>query len=278
MKKGKKRVIPGFGLTMGVTITMLSIVVLIPLASLVVYSSQLGLGEFFEVITRKRVLSSFYVSFITALGASLVNAVIGLILAWVLVRYEFPGKRIMDGMIELPFALPTAVAGISLTSLTADQGLIGSFFAKFGIKIAYTKLGITFALIFVGIPFVARAVQPVLEKLAGSYEEAAKVMGAKQGLIFRRVILPELLPPLLTGTGLAFGRCLGEYGSVVFIAGNRPYETEITPLIIMSELQEFDYKSATSIALVMLLVSFLILFLMNLMQARNSKRLRGGNA
>lgn len=277
MKKGKKRVIPGFGLTMGVTITMLSIVVLIPLASLVVYSSQLGPGEFFEVITRKRVLSSFYVSFITALGAALVNAVMGLILAWVLVRYEFPGKRIMDGMIELPFALPTAVAGISLTSLTADQGLIGSFFAKFGIKIAYTKLGITFALIFVGIPFVARAVQPVLEKLDGSYEEAAKVMGAKQGLIFRRVILPELLPPLLTGTGLAFGRCLGEYGSVVFIAGNRPYETEITPLIIMSELQEFDYKSATSIALVMLLVSFLILFLMNLMQARNSKRLRGGN-
>ena len=235
MKKSKKRVIPGFGLTMGVTITMLSIVVLIPLASLVVYSSQLGLREFFEVITRKRVLSSFYVSFITALGASLVNAVMGLILAWVLVRYEFPGKRIMDGMIELPFALPTAVAGISLTSLTSDQGLIGSFFAKFGIKIAYTKLGITFALIFVGIPFVARAVQPVLEKLDGSYEEAARVMGAKPGYIFRRVILPELLPPLLTGTGLAFGRCLGEYGSVVFIAGNRPYETEITPLIINRE-------------------------------------------
>ena len=259
MKKSKKRVIPGFGLTMGVTITMLSIIVLIPLASLVVYSSQLGLKEFFEVITRKRVLSSFYVSFITALGASLVNAVMGLILAWVLVRYEFPGKRIMDGMIELPFALPTAVAGISLTSLTADQGLIGSFFAKFGIKIAYTKLGITFALIFVGIPFVARAVQPVLEKLDGSYEEAARVMGAKPGLIFRRVILPELLPPLLTGTGLAFGRCLGEYGSVVFIAGNRPYETEITPLIIMSELQELDYHIATSISLVMLIASFLIL-------------------
>ena len=260
MKKSKKRVIPGFGLTMGVTITMLSIVVLIPLASLVIYSSQLGFNEFIEVITRKRILSSFYVSFITALGASFVNAVMGLILAWVLVRYEFPGKRIMDGMIELPFALPTAVAGISLTSLTSDQGLIGSFFTKFGIKIAYTKLGITFALIFVGIPFVAR------------------VMGAKPAYIFRRVILPELLPPLLTGTGLAFGRCLGEYGSVVFIAGNRPYETEITPLIIMSELQEFDYKSATSIALVMLVASFLILFLMNLMQARNSKRLRGGNA
>lgn len=278
MKRNKKRVIPGFGLTMGVTITMLSIVVLIPLASLVVYSSQLGLKEFFEVITRRRVLSSFYVSFITALIASVINGVMGLIIAWVLVRYEFPGKKVMDGMLELPFALPTAVAGISLTSLTSDNGLIGSFFARFGIRIAYTKVGITFALIFVGIPFVARAVQPVLEKLDGSYEEAAKVMGAKSGYIFRRVILPELLPPLLTGTGLAFGRCLGEYGSVVFIAGNRPFETEITPLIIMSELQEYDYTSATSIALVMLVVSFLLLFILNLMQARNSRRLRGGNA
>ena len=278
MKRNKKRVIPGFGLTMGVTITMLSIVVLIPLASLVVYSSQLGLKEFFAVITRRRVLSSFYVSFITALIASVINGVMGLIIAWVLVRYEFPGKKVMDGMLELPFALPTAVAGISLTSLTSDNGLIGSFFARFGIRIAYTKVGITFALIFVGIPFVARAVQPVLEKLDGSYEEAAKVMGAKSGYIFRRVILPELLPPLLTGTGLAFGRCLGEYGSVVFIAGNRPFETEITLLIIMSELQEYDYTSATSIALVMLVVSFLLLFILNLMQARNSRRLRGGNA
>ena len=278
MKRNKKRVIPGFGLTMGVTITMLSIVVLIPLASLVVYSSQLGLKEFFAVITRRRVLSSFYVSFITALIASVINGVMGLIIAWVLVRYEFPSKKVMDGMLELPFALPTAVAGISLTSLTSDNGLIGSFFARFGIRIAYTKVGITFALIFVGIPFVARAVQPVLEKLDGSYEEAAKVMGAKPGYIFRRVILPELLPPLLTGTGLAFGRCLGEYGSVVFIAGNRPFETEITPLIIMSELQEYDYTSATSIALVMLVVSFLLLFILNLMQARNSRRLKGGNA
>lgn len=278
MKRNKKRVIPGFGLTMGVTITMLSIVALIPLASLVVYSSQLGLKEFFAVITRRRVLSSFYVSFITALIASVINGVMGLIIAWVLVRYEFPGKKVMDGMLELPFALPTAVAGISLTSLTSDNGLIGSFFARFGIRIAYTKVGITFALIFVGIPFVARAVQPVLEKLDGSYEEAAKVMGAKPGYIFRRVILPELLPPLLTGTGLAFGRCLGEYGSVVFIAGNRPFETEITPLIIMSELQEYDYTSATSIALVMLVVSFLLLFILNLMQARNSRRLKGGNA
>ena len=230
----KQRVIPGFGLTMGVTITMLSIVVLIPLASLVIYSSQLGFNEFIEVITRKRILSSFYVSFITALGASFVNAVMGLILAWVLVRYEFPGKRIMDGMIELPFALPTAVAGISLTSLTSDQGLIGSFFAKFGIKIAYTKLGITFALIFVGIPFVARAVQPVLEKLDGSYEEAARVMGAKPAYIFRRVILPEAivvaLPSLgnsfiglIKGTSLAFVCAVVEMTAAGKIIAGRTY-------------------------------------------------------
>lgn len=277
MKKNN-RVIPGFGLTMGVTIAMLSIVVLIPLASLIIYSSKLGLNQFIDVVTSKRVLSSFYVSFSTAFVASLINAVMGLIIAWVLVRYEFPGKKIMDGMLELPFALPTAVAGISLTSLTSENGIIGNFFAKFGIKIAYTRLGITFALVFVGIPFVARAVQPILEKLDDTYEEAARVMGADQRLIFRKVILPELLPSLLTGTGLAFGRCLGEYGSVVFIAGNKPYETEITPLIIMSKLQSFDYAGATSIALIMLVVSFVILFLMNLMQARNSKMIRGGNA
>lgn len=278
MKKAGKRVIPGFGLTMGVTVSMLGIVVLIPLASLIVYSSQLGIKEFFAVVTRERVLSSFYVSFITALVASLINAVMGLILAWVLVRYDFPGKRIMDGMIELPFALPTAVAGIALTSLTSDQGIAGKFFAQFGIRIAYTRVGITVALVFVGIPFVVRAVQPVLEKLDFSYEEAAGVLGAKPFTIFRRVIFPELVPALFTGTGLAFGRCLGEYGSVVFIAGNKPYYTEITPLIIMSELQEFDYASATSIALVMLLVSFLILFSINLLQARNAKRIHGGNS
>lgn len=274
-KQQSKRVIPGFGLTMGVTLAMLSIVVLIPLASLAVYSVRLGFREFIEVITRPRVLSGFYVSFITAFAATVINAIMGLVLAWVLVRYDFPGKRIMDGMIELPFALPTAVAGISLTS---DKGLVGSFFAKFGIKIAYTRIGITVALIFVGIPFVVRAIQPVLEKLDGSYEEAARVMGAKSFTVFRRVILPELLPAMLSGAGLAFGRCLGEYGSVVFIAGNKPYYTEITPLIIMSKLQEFDYESATAIALVTLAVSFLILFGVNLVQARNTKRIRGRDA
>ena len=268
-KQQSKRVIPGFGLTMGVTLAMLSIVVLIPLASLAVYSARLGFREFIEVITRPRVLSGFYVSFITAFAATVINAIMGLVLAWVLVRYDFPGKRIMDGMIELPFALPTAVAGISLTSLTSDKGLVGGFFANFGIKIAFT---------FVGIPFVVRAIQPVLEKLDGSYEEAARVMGAKPFIVFSRVILTELLPAMLSGAGLAFGRCLGEYGSVVFIAGNKPYYTEITPLIIMSKLQEFDYESATAIALVTLAVSFLILFGVNLVQARNTKRIRGRDA
>ncbi len=276
MKRSKRSVIPGFGISMGVTLTMLSIVVLIPLISLVVFTLQMDLKDVIEVITRERVLASFKVSFQTALIASLINAVMGLILSWVLVRYSFPGKKIMDGMIELPFAMPTAVAGIALTSLTADQGWIGSFFARYGIKIAYTKIGITVALVFVGLPFVVRSVQPVLEKLDPSYEEAAGVLGANPVMIFWKVIFPELVPALFTGFGLAFGRCLGEYGSVVFIAGNKPYETEIVPLIIMSELQEFDYSSATAIALIMLLVSFFILFLVNMIQARNTKILKGG--
>ena len=275
MSKKTRRVIPGFGISMGVTISILSLVVLIPLALLVVYSAKLGPREFFTVVTRDRVLSSFWVSFSTSFIAALINAFMGTLIAWVLVRYTFPGKRLMDGIIELPFALPTAVAGISLTSLMADTGWIGGFFAKLGIKIAYTKTGITIALIFIGIPFVVRAVQPVLEKLDATYEEAASVLGASRRVIFLKVILPELLPALFTGAGLAFGRCLGEYGSVVFIAGNKPFSTEITPLIIMSELQEYDYPAATSIALVMLLFSFLTLFLVNLVQARNAKILGG---
>lgn len=276
MKKAKKRVIPLFGLSMGVTLSILSLVVLIPLASLVIYTAQMDFGDFIQTITRERVLASFKVSFITAFIASLINAVMGVIIAWVLVRYQFLGKRIIDGMIELPFALPTAVAGMALTSLTTDNDLIGSFFDKFGIKIAYTQVGITIALIFIGIPFVVRSVQPILEKLDSSYEEAAGVLGASRTRIFWKIIFPEIRPAVFTGFGLAFGRCLGEYGSVVFIAGNKPYETEITPLIIMSELQEFDYKSATAIALVMLAVSFLLLFVINLIQARNTKILKGG--
>ena len=276
MKK-KVRIIPGFGLSMGVTLSLLRLVVLIPLASLVVFTAKMDLSSIIEVITKPRVVASFKVSLLTALIASLVNAVMGVVLAWVLVRYDFPLKRLLDGMIELPFALPTAVAGISLTSLYADTGLMGKFFAKFGIKVAYTRLGIIVALIFVGIPFVVRAVQPVLEKLDPLYEEAAGILGASRAQIFRKVIFPELRPAIFTGFGLAFGRCLGEYGSVVFIAGNKPFETEITPLIIMSELQEFDYSSATAIALVMLAAAFLILFLVNLIQIRNSKILKGGH-
>lgn len=277
MKKRNQSVIPGFGISMGVTLALLGVIVLIPLASLIVFTVEMDFREFIETITRERVLAGFKVSFFTAFIASLINAVMGLILAWVLVRYEFPGKKIMDGMIELPFALPTAVAGIALTSLTSDQGLVGSFFAGYGIKIAYTRIGITIALVFVGIPFVVRSVQPVFEKLDFSYEEAAGVLGASRLRIFWRVIFPEVVPALFTGFGLAFGRCIGEYGSVVFIAGNKPYETEIIPLIIMSELQEYDYSSATAIALVMLFTAFLILFLINMIQARNTKILQGGN-
>lgn len=276
MKKRGKGVIPGFGISLGVTLSILSLVVLIPLASLVVYTTKLSPAEIWETITRPRVLASFRVSFFTALIASAVNAVMGVILAWVLVRYQFPLKRVLDGMIELPFALPTAVAGIALTSLTADTGMIGKFFAQFGIQIAYTKVGITVAMIFVGIPFVVRSVQPVLEKLDPSYEEAAGVLGASRTKIFWKVIFPEIRPAMLTGFGLAFGRCIGEYGSVVFIAGNQPFQTEITPLIIMSKLQEFDYPSATAIALVMLIVAFFILFLTNLVQAHSAKIVKGG--
>jgi sulfate transport system permease protein len=275
--KRKSVVIPGFGLTTGVTLAILSVVVLIPLASLVVFSAQMSASEIIDVITRPRVLSSFKVSFLTAFVASLINAVMGVILAWVLVRYTFPLKRIVDGTIELPFALPTAVAGIALTALTADTGLVGGFFANFGIKIAFTRIGITVALVFIGIPFVVRAVQPVLEKLDPAYEEAAGVLGASRTRIFWKVILPELIPAIFTGFGLAFGRCLGEYGSVVFIAGNMPFETEIAPLIIMSELQEYDYSSATTIALVMLVASFITLFLVNVVQNRNAKILKGGS-
>lgn len=272
----RRRVIPGFGLTGAVTLLAVSLVVLVPLASIAVTGAQMGPEKFLATITRSRTLSSFYVSFMTAFVASAINALLGTVLAWVLVRYRFPGRAVLDGMVELPLALPTAVAGIALTSLTTDQGWVGSLFAAHGIHLAYTRAGITIALVFVGIPFVVRAVQPVLQKLDPAYEEAAEVMGAGRATTFRRVILPELTPALLTGFGLALSRCLGEYGSVVFIAGNMPFQTEIAPLVIMSELQEFDYASASAVALVMLAAAFLILFCMGLAQARNARILRGG--
>ncbi len=274
-KKKTKSVIPGFGLSFGITIAILGFIVIIPLCSLVIFSAQLSFGEFIETVTRPRVLASYRVSILTALAASVINAVMGLILAWVLVRYEFPGKRLMDGLIELPFALPTAVAGISLTHLTVTNGWIGKLFAKFGIEIAYTPVGITVALVFIGIPFVVRSVQPVLEKIDLEYEEAANMLGASRVQTFFKVIFPEIRPALTAGFTMAFARCIGEYGSVVFIAGNTPYKTEITPLMIMSELQEYDYASATSIALVMLVIAFIILFVNAVIQSRTSKIVSG---
>lgn len=274
-KKKSKSIIPGFGLSFGIVMAILGIIVVIPLCSLVVFSARLSPSEFWQTITRPRVLSSYAVSLSTAFIASLINAVMGLILAWVLVRYKFPGKRIMDGIIELPFALPTAVAGIALTHLTVQNGWVGKIFARFGIDIAYTRIGITIALVFIGIPFVVRSVQPVLEKVDREYEEAAAMFGASRIQIFFRVILPEILPALIAGFTMAFARSLGEYGSVVFIAGNTPYETEITPLLIMSELQEYDYASATSIALVMLAIAFVILLVNAFIQSRTSRIVSG---
>ena len=272
----KKSIIPGFGLSFGLTITILSLVVLIPLCSLVIFTSRLSPAEFWNTVTRPRVLSGYYVSISTAFVASFINAVMGLILAWVLVRYDFPGKRFLDGIIELPFALPTAVAGIALTHMTTTNGWVGKvFFDLFGVKIAYTRVGITIALIFIGIPFVVRSVQPVLEKIDLQYEEAAMILGASRLRIFWKVIFPEVLPALISGFTIAFARSLGEYGSVVFIAGNTPYETEIAPLLIMSELQEFDYAAATSIALVMLAMAFVILSINAILQSVVSRRVSG---
>lgn len=273
-KKGV-RVIPGFGISMGVTVSMLSCFVLIPLVSLFISATQLSFQDFIKTVTSRQVMSGYMVSFSCAFLAALVNALFGLILAWVLVRYEFPGKRLMDGLIELPFALPTSVAGISLTYLYSDNGWIGKLFARGGIKIAYTRIGITIAMIFVGIPFVVRAVQPVLEKLDRQYEEAAIMLGAGRSRVFFRVILPELFPALLAGFGLAFARGIGEYGSVVFIAGNIPYETQVAPLLIMMKLEQYKYADATSIAVVLLSLSFLLMLLLNAIQFHMQKFNKG---
>lgn len=267
MKRGKrKQVIPGFGISMGITLTLLSLIVLIPMASLAINASSIGIDKFFATVTDKRVVAGYMISFSSALIAGLINAVFGVILCWVLVRYDFPFKRLVDGLIELPFALPTAVAGIALTALYSDKGWIGKLLAEWGIKVSYTRIGIIVAMVFIGIPFVVRTIQPVLEDLDTQYEEAANVLGASRAKIFFRVILPELRPALLTGFGLAFARAVGEYGSVVFIAGNIPFKTEIAPLLIMSKLEQFDYEGANAIALVMLAFSFLILFIINSIQ------------
>lgn len=278
MKKIKSKntnVIPGFKLSLGVTVTMLSFMVLIPVASVIMYTSGQNFSDFIETITSKRLLSAYKVSFMCSFIATLINSVFGVIIAWVLVRYDFPLKRLMDGLIELPFALPTSVAGITLTTLYSQNGWFGRIFDKFGIKVSYSKIGIIIAMIFIGIPFIVRNIQPVLEKFDKTYEEAGEMFGANRSQIFFKIIFPEILPPLLTGFGLAFARALGEYGSVVFIAGNKPYETEVVPLLIMSKLQQFDYTSATAIALVMLVISFAIMFITNSIQLYTSKFNKG---
>lgn len=273
--KNGVRVIPGFGLSMGVTLAMLGCLVVIPLGSIFLNAGKLKFADFWAVVTSRQVVSGYVVSVSCAFFAALINAVFGMVLAWVLVRYDFPGKKVMDGLIELPFALPTAVAGIALTYLYSDKGWIGSVFAKAGIKIAYTRIGITIAMVFVGIPFVVRSVQPVLEKLDGQYEEAALMLGAGRTYIFFRVILPEVFPALLAGFGLAFARGIGEYGSVVFIAGNIPNKTQIAPLLIMTKLEQYKYADATAIALVLLLLSFLLMFLINSVQLYMQKFNKG---
>ena len=273
-KKGKS-VLPGFGLTMGVTVALLSLLILIPLASVLVYAFHMSGKEFLELMLRQNVRQAFVTSISCAFIAAVVNCVFGLILAWVLVRYDFPGKRLMDGMIELPFALPTAVAGITLSKMYSDEGAIGRMLEHIGIKASYTKVGLTIALVFVGIPFVVRALQPVLEKLPETYEEASTMRGASRGYTFRRVILPELMPALLTGFGLALARGIGEYGSVIYISGNSAKEgTQVVSYIIMQKLNSgsVDYEGAAAIALILLLISFFLLFLINIIQIAASRR------
>lgn len=272
-KTKKVRVIPGYHLTLGITVTMLSLIVLIPLASVMVSALKLRPAEFWSLITKPTVRHAFATSIGCSFIAALINSVFGVIIAWVLVRYEFPGKRILDGCIELPFALPTSVAGITLSKMYSENGILGTPLVKLGIKVSYTHLGLVIALVFVGIPFVIRAVQPVLEKLDGQYEEAAFMLGANRFQTFRRVLLPEMMPPVLTGFGLAFARGIGEYGSVIYISGNSAREhTQVISYVIMQKLGYIDYASATAIALVMLILSFVLLLAVNIVQMKQAAR------
>jgi sulfate transport system permease protein len=264
--------IPGFGLALGFTLTYLSLIVLIPLAALVLKSATLGFEGFWEVVTGPRTLAALELSFFISLFAATVNAVFGVIIAWVLVRYRFPGRRLLDAFVDLPFALPTAVAGIALTAIYAPNGWIGSLFEPFGIKIAYTRLGIAIALIFIGLPFVVRTVQPVLEEFDRELEEASATLGANRSQTVFRVMLPTLMPAILTGFALALARAVGEYGSVIFIAGNMPFYSEIAPLLIIIRLEEFGYAQAAAIGAAMLIISFGILFFVHLVQAYSRRR------
>jgi len=268
----KPSVIPGFGLTLGLSLAYLTLIILIPLSGLAWRSAALGWSEFWAIASENRTLNSLKISFGTALIAAAVNVVFGTLVAWVLVRYRFPGRRVIDAMVDLPFALPTAVAGIALTSLYAPNGWLGAPLSALGIKVAYTPLGIVVALIFIGLPFVVRTVQPVMEEIDKEVEEAAATLGASRFQTITRVLAPGLTPAVLTGFALAFARGVGEYGSVIFIAGNLPNISEITPLLIVIRLEEFNYPAATAIAAIMLVISFMMLLVINLIQSWSRKR------
>lgn len=268
-------VIPGFGITLGLTLFYLSLIVLIPLAGLVFKTAEMSLPEFWRAVSDSRVMHAYKISFGLSLAAALINAVLGLVVAWVLVRYRFPFKKVVDALVDLPFAMPTAVSGIALAALYSANGWIGQYLAPLGIKVAFTPLGILVALVFIGLPFVVRTTQPVLADLDREIEEAAASLGATRGQTFLRVILPQVAPSLLTGFAMAFARALGEYGSVIFIAGNMPYVSEIVPLVIIIKLEQYDYSGATAIALVMLIASFLMLFVINWLQKWSRARREG---
>jgi sulfate/thiosulfate transport system permease protein len=271
-KRKQHRVLPGFGLSMGYTLIYLSLIILIPIAVLFLKASTISLAEFWETVTEARVVASYKLTIYTSFIAAFVNAIFGTLIAWVLVRYEFYGKRIIDALVDLPFALPTAVAGIALTTIYAPNGWIGQYFEAMGIKVAYTPLGIMIALTFIGLPFVVRSVQPVLQDLDQQFEEAAATLGANSLQIFVKIIFPAIFPAILTGFALAFARALGEYGSVVFISGNMPMKTEIVPLLIITKLEQFNYAGAAAIAVVMLVFSFVLLFLINFWQWKTTKK------
>ena len=262
-----RRVLPGFRLTLGYTLFYLTLIVLIPISALFFKTFSLTFDQFWAAVTSERVLASYRLTFGASLIAALINLVFGLLLAWVLVRYTFPGKKIIDALVDLPFALPTAVAGISLTALLAGNGWLGQYLEPLGIKLAFVPAGVVIALIFIGIPFVVRTVQPVLEDFEKELEEAATSLGASRLQIFTKVILPHIAPALLTGFAMAFARAIGEYGSVIFIAGNVPLVSEITPLIIIGKLEQYDYAGATAVAVVMLVISFVLLLVINALQA-----------
>lgn len=270
----RRNVLPGFGLTMGYTVFYLSLIVIVPLSMVFVNTLGMGYERFWKVVTSNRVTASYWLSFYTAMLAALVNAVMGLIAAWTLVRYDFPGKKFLDALVDLPFALPTAVAGICFATLYSPLGWLGHFLEKSGLQVINTPIGITVALIFIGFPFIVRTVQPVLVELEPEMEEAAHSLGATRWQTFRKILLPHLFPALLTGVTLAFARGIGEYGSVIFIAGNLPMKTEIAPLMIMSKLDQFDYPGASAVALVLLIISFAMLLLLNGIQEWQRKELK----